>query len=107
MTLRDHIYLTWLNAGWQIITGCVYNASTALLIAFTHSYALAVDTFILKIPFTAIVFYLANSLRSRDTCIFYINLGFSRWRFQIVALLVDIILFAILITLALSINGKP
>ena len=107
MNFRDHIYLTWLNGGWQIIIGIVYNVSAALLVAFTHSYALVVDTFILKIPFTALVFYLAHNLRPRDSCFFYINLGFSRWRFQIVILLVDFLLFAILMALALLPNGKP
>ena len=105
MNLRERIYLTWLSGGWQIIIGSVFNVSAALLIAFTHSYVLVVDAFILKIPFTGIVFYLAHSLRSRDSCFFYINLGFSRWRFQIVALLLDFLLFAFLMTLALLLNG--
>ena len=105
MNLRDRIYLAWLNGGWQAIIGGVYNVSAALLIAFTQTYALAVNVFILKIPFTAIVLYLSHKLRSRDTCFFYINLGFSRWHFQIVVLITDFILFFILMTIALMFNG--
>ncbi|MBQ6179979.1 MAG: hypothetical protein IJK32_10745 [Bacteroidales bacterium] len=105
MNLRDRIYLTWLNGGWQIILGSVYNISAALLIALSHSYVLAVDVFILKIPFTAIVLYLSHKLSSRDTCFFYINLGFSRWHFQIVVLLADFLLFFILMAIALMFNG--
>lgn len=107
MTLRDRIYLTWLNGGWQIILGGVYNVGAALLVAFTHSYALAVDTFILKIPYTAVVFYLVERNSPRDTCFFHINLGFSRWRFRIVALLVDFLMFAVMSAVALLLNGKP
>ena len=101
MDLRERIYLTWLDGGWHIVVGAIYNIAWTLLIAYTDSYVLAIYAFILKVPFSALLFYLGQSLRSRDSCFFYINLGFSRWKLPKAVMAIDFVLLVILVTTAL------
>lgn len=104
MTLRDRIYLTWMDGGGQLVAGGIYNIGWALLLAFIPSPAMAISAFIVKVPFSALTFLLSRQLKPRDSCFFQINLGFSRWAFQATVALVDFLLLAVLVTTALLLN---
>ena len=105
MKLRDQICLIWISGGGQLVIGGIFNLAWMLLIAFSRSYALPFYALILKVPFTALTFFLAQRLKSRDSCFFYINLGWSKWKVPIIVVAIDFVLFLILIIIALLLHG--
>jgi hypothetical protein len=69
------------------------------------SYTFFVDSFIVKVPLTAIILYLNRKFRDRDAIFFYINLGLSRRKLLISVILIDFLSLAVLMAIMHLIYG--
>ena len=105
MTLLDRISLVWRYGKGIFLVGALYNAVCALLLAGGFFYSFFVDTFILKVPVTAITVYLVMLFRDRDHIFFYINMGLSRRKLLTTVILIDFLALAVLETVILFIYG--
>lgn len=105
MTILDRISLIWRYGKAQLLIGAVYNLVCMNYLSIEISYTFFVDCFIMKVPMTALVMYLASKFRDRDTIFFYINLGLSRRKMQISVILADFLALAILLTSVLVFHG--
>lgn len=105
MTLRDNIYLTWRYGKAQLLVGAVYNVFFTVLLIQGFSYAFFVDAFILKVFVVALTLFLIRQFRDRDAIFFYINLGLSRRRLLVRAIVADFLALAILFTIVSLIHG--
>ena len=105
MTLRERISLTWRYGKAQLLIGAVYNLVCMNFLLSGISYTFFVDSFIVKVPLTAVTLYLTNKFRDRDAVFFYINLGLSRRKLQISVILADFLMLVILLTSVLIFHG--
>ena len=105
MGLKDQIFLTWNYGKWLLLTGAVFNLVCSGFLAGAFSYAGFVDSFIIKVPVTAVTLLLFLSAKSRDANFFYIDLGVSPRRLIVRALALDYLMLAVMLTIVLSVNG--
>ena len=105
MGLKDQIFLTWNYGKWLLLTGAVYNLVCTGLMLRDVSYAGFVDAFIVKVPVAAVTLLLFLSAKSRDANFFYIDLGLSPRRLIIRSLAIDFLMFFILLTTVVLVNG--
>ena len=105
MIIRNRISLTWRYGKAQLLIGAVYNLVCMNFLLSGISYTFFVDSFIVKVPLTAIILYLNRKFRDRDAIFFYINLGLSRRKLQISVILADFLALAIMLTSVLVIYG--
>ncbi|MBO6169636.1 MAG: hypothetical protein J6O51_06655 [Bacteroidales bacterium] len=105
MRLRDRISLIWNYAKGIFVIGGVFNIVCAYYLALSFSYTGFVEAFILKVFVMSLSFYLVTHLEKRDSVFFFINLGLSRRKMYIAALLADFLILAILLTIVLIAYG--
>lgn len=105
MKVADRISLVWRYGRLHFLLGAVYDVLCILLLISDFSYSFFVDAFILKALFTAITMYLVNMFQNKDSIFFYINLGLSKRKLQMMTITADFLLFAVLQLVVLLIYG--
>ena len=99
ISFGDKVLLTVLYGKVFLVFGTLFNVACAFFLSQSFFYSGLVLAFLLKVGFTALVWYLRSQFASRDAVFFYINLGCSPKRLLAGAFALDFTVFFILLTL--------
>ena len=99
LSIGDRLLLTVSYGKVFLVFGTLFNAACVFFLSQSFFYSGLVLAFILKVFFTALVWYLRSQFVSRDAVFFYINLGCSPRKLLAGALAIDFGLLFLMLTL--------
>ena len=99
LSVGDKVLLTLSYGKVFLVFGALFNVACTFFLSQSFFYSGLVLAFILKVFFTALVWYLRSQFVSRDAVFFYINLGCSPRKLLAGALAIDFGLLFLMLTL--------
>ena len=99
LSFRDKVSLTLSYGKVFLVFGTLFNVACAFFLSQSFFYSGLVFAFLMKVVFTALVWYLRSQFASRDAVFFYINLGCSPRKLLAGALGLDFALLVLLLTI--------
>jgi hypothetical protein len=99
LSIGDKILSTLSYGKVFLVFGALFNAACVFFLSQSFFYSGLVLAFILKVFFTALVWYLRSQFVSRDAVFFYINLGCSPRKLLAGTLAIDFGLLFLMLTL--------